>query len=97
VWYAPFERGVNEEIAKRRPECAPLIERINRQFVEFFKRHYVHPGFRGSTSIKDALRAYCKLYTYAMYAIWRVLHDHCFGAKDARDTSSDPAFAGADR
>jgi hypothetical protein len=29
VWYAPFERGVNKEIAKRRPEYSPLIERIN--------------------------------------------------------------------
>jgi Domain of unknown function(DUF2779) len=34
VWYAPFERGVNEEIAKRRPEYSPLIERINRQIVD---------------------------------------------------------------
>ena len=122
VWYAPFERGVNEEIAKRRPEYGPLIERINRQIVDlrevFCKQHYVHPGFRGSTSIKavlpvlcpelsyeglaikegatasqqwwemvsdngsahkrreiaDALREYCKLDTYAMYAIWRTLN-----------------------
>src|SRR5262249_9039973 len=32
--------------------------------------------------IADALRAYCKLDTYAMYAIWRVLQDHCSGAGD---------------
>jgi hypothetical protein len=28
--------------------------------------------------ITEALRKYCKLDTYAMYAIWRVLQDHCF-------------------
>jgi hypothetical protein len=123
VWYAPFERGVNKEIAKRRPGYGPLIERINQQIVDlrdiFFKQHYVHPDFRGSTSIKmvlpvlcpelsyedlviregataseqwwemvsgaggsqkrreigDALREYCKLDTYAMYAIWRTLYN----------------------
>jgi hypothetical protein len=125
IWYAPFERGVNEEIAKRQPKYGPLIERINRQIVDlrevFCKQHYVHPGFRGSTSIKavlpvlcpelsyeglairegataseqwwemvsdngsahkrreiaDALREYCKLDTYAMYAIWRFLRAAC--------------------
>jgi hypothetical protein len=98
------------------------MKRINRQIVDlreiFSKQHYVHPNFRGSTSIKavlpvlcpelsyeglaikegataseqwwemvsdngsahkrreiaDALRAYCKLDTYAMYAIWRTLN-----------------------
>jgi hypothetical protein len=144
VWYAPFERGVNEEIAKRRTEYAHLMERINRQIVDlreiFSKQYYVHPDFRGSTSIKavlpvlcpelsferlviregataskqwwemvsgngdpkkrreiaDALRAYCKLDTYAMYAIWRVLQDHGFGMGDALVTSSDRAFHGRD-
>ena len=97
------------------------MERINGQVRDlrdiFSKQHYVHPEFRGSTSIKDvmpvlapelsydglaikegtmaseqwwtmtsaetqageraviadALRAYCKLDSYAMYAIWRKL------------------------
>jgi hypothetical protein len=121
VWNASFERGVNGEIAKRRPEYAHVIERINSRIVDmreiFSKQYYVHPDFRGRTSIKavlpvlcpelsyegrairegataseqwweiasgqggpqkrreigDALRAYCKLDTYAMYAIWAVL------------------------
>jgi hypothetical protein len=118
-----------------------LIERVNQQIVDlrdiFSDQHYVHPGFRGSTSIKmvlpvlspelsyeglairegataseqwwemvsgaggpekrreigDALREYCKLDTYAMYAIWRLLYDHCFGTEGARDTRNDAAFA----
>jgi hypothetical protein len=142
VWYAPFERGVNEEISKRRPEYVHVMERIKRQIVDlrevFCKQHYVHPRFRGSTSIKavlpvlcpelsyeglliregataseqwwemvsgkggpqkrreiaDALRAYCKLDTYAMYAIWRVLQDHCFSIADALSTTAGGAFDG---
>jgi hypothetical protein len=121
VWHAPFERGVNAEIAERRPEFAAVIERINAQLCDleksFTAQHYVHPGFRGRTSIKavlpvlcpdlsyegmaikegatasnewwrmiaptssaaekqeiaKALRAYCALDSYAMYAIWEVL------------------------
>jgi hypothetical protein len=121
VWYAPFERGVNEEIGERLSAYANQMARINGQMRDlrdiFSKQHYVHPDFRGSTSIKDvlpvlvpelsydglkikdgttaseqwwtmtaaetisseraavadALRSYCKLDTYAMYAIWKTL------------------------
>ena len=121
VWYAPFERGVNKEIGEREAGYAIQMERINGRVQDlrdiFSKQHYVHPEFRGSTSIKDvmpvlvpdlsyeglaikdgttaserwwamtaagtpeneraaiaaALRAYCKLDSYAMYAIWRKL------------------------
>jgi len=122
VWYAPFERGVNKEIGERLGAYAGQMERINGQVRDlrdiFSKQHYVHPEFRGSTSIKDvmpvlvpelsydglaikegtmaseqwwamtandtpageregiaqALRAYCGLDSYAMFAIWRKLH-----------------------
>ena len=122
VWYAPFERGVNEEIGRRRGAYADQMQRINGQVQDlrdvFSKQHFVHPSFRGSTSIKAvmpvlvpelsydglaikegtmaseqwwkmtaddtpagereriarALRAYCGLDSYAMYAIWRKLH-----------------------
>jgi Domain of unknown function(DUF2779) len=121
VWYAPFERGVNEEIGKRRGGYANRMQRINGQVQDlrdvFAKQHFVHPRFRGSTSIKavmpilvpelsydglaikegtmaseqwwkmtaddtpsgereriaQALRAYCGLDSYAMFAIWRKL------------------------
>jgi len=123
VWHAPFERGVNSEIAERMPLFASAIERINGQLRDlekiFTEQHYVHPGFRGRTSIKNvlpvlcpelsyrdltimegatasnewwrmvgpttdpdekaaiakALREYCALDTYAMYAIWRILNE----------------------
>ena len=122
VWYAPFERGVNEEIGERLSSYASQMERINGQVQDlrdvFAKQHYVHPDFQGSTSIKavmpvlvpelsyddleikegataseqwwkmtaddmpagereriaQALRVYCGLDSYAMYAIWKKLH-----------------------
>lgn len=122
VWSAPFERGVNKEIGERLGgDYALCMDRINGQMRDlrdiFSKQHYVHPGFRGGTSIKDvlpimvpalsyegmdirdgtaaserwwamtaqdtteaeraaiatSLLAYCKLDSYAMFAIWRKL------------------------
>ena len=109
------------QIGERLAPYSGQMERINGQVRDlrdiFSKQHYVHPDFRGSTSIKDvmpvlvpelsydglaikegtmaseqwwamtaveteasertaiadALRAYCKLDSYAMYAIWRKL------------------------
>jgi hypothetical protein len=122
VWSAPFERGVNKEIGERLSgNHAVCMDRINGQMRDlrdiFSKQHYVHPSFRGGTSIKDvlpimvpelsyegmdirdgttaserwwamtaadtpeaeraaiaaSLLAYCKLDSYAMFAIWRAL------------------------
>ena len=73
VWHAPFERGVNSEIGKRRPEYAAAIERINGQLCDlekiFTEQHYVHPGFRGRTSIKEVLPVLCPELSYNGLAI----------------------------
>lgn len=60
AWYAPFERGVNKEIGERLGGAhAARMEQINGQMQDlrdiFSKQHYVHPEFRGGTSIKDVL------------------------------------------
>lgn len=59
VWSKTFERTVNLELAKRHPEFEQLIERINSQIYDlrdiFLKQFYVHPGFKGKTSIKFVL------------------------------------------
>jgi len=141
VWYAPFERGVNEEIGQRLPGSARQMQRINGQVQDlrdvFAKQHYVHPDFRGSTSIKavmpvlvpelsyenleikegataseqwwkmtaqdtparereriaDALRLYCGLDSYAMYAIWRKLHEVVQPFSSAKNFSSPKTCA----
>jgi hypothetical protein len=128
VWNASFERVVNEELGKRLGgNHVNRISQINGSIRDlrdiFSKQHYVHPDFRGGTSIKDvlpvmvpelsydgldirdgtmaseqwwamtaadtpaaqradiaeALRAYCKLDSYAMSAIWRTLQKYVKG------------------
>jgi CRISPR/Cas system-associated exonuclease Cas4 (RecB family) len=73
VWHAPFERGVNCELATRRPEFSALVERINAQLRDlekiFTEQHYVHPDFRGRTSIKAVLPVLCPELSYDDLAI----------------------------
>lgn len=58
-WNKSFEIGVNKEIGLRNPKYKALMERINGSMYDlrdiFQKQHYVHPGFRGSTSVKKVL------------------------------------------
>lgn len=61
AWNKSFEAGVNREIGERLPQHKAEMERINNMLYDlmdvFKKQHYVHPGFRGSTSIKKVLPA----------------------------------------
>jgi hypothetical protein len=68
TWNKSFEAGVNKEIAWRLPRHLALIERINGMLydlMDIFKdQHYVHPKFRGSTSIKKVLPALIPDFSY---------------------------------
>lgn len=60
VWFKTFEKTfINEKIAERLPEYKNIIDRINNQIYDlrdvFTKQHYVHPDFKGKTSIKKVL------------------------------------------
>lgn len=59
VWYKPFETARNTEIGKRLPQYAAFFEQMNSSVYDlmdiFSGQHYVHDGFRGSTSIKKVL------------------------------------------
>ncbi len=60
VWYRPFEEShINKKIAERLPEHKDIIARINNQIYDlrdvFTKQHFVHPDFKGKTSIKKVL------------------------------------------
>jgi hypothetical protein len=60
VWYRPFEEShINKKIAERLPEYKDIIARINNQIYDlrdvFTKQHFVHPDFKGKTSIKKVL------------------------------------------
>jgi hypothetical protein len=123
VWNKSFEMNRNRELAKRNPEYKEFLENVNSRVIDlmdvFSEQHYVHPKFKGKTSIKyilpvlapelsykvldiqegatasdtwnkivrdefdadekkektESLKTYCKLDTYAMYAIWKHLVD----------------------
>ncbi len=56
AWNKSFEAGVNREIGERLPQYKVAMERINAMLYDlmdvFKKQYYVHPNFKGSTSIK---------------------------------------------
>ena len=59
AWYKPFEKMVNKEIGTRLPHHAAFFEHFNGMIYDlmdvFHDQHYVHHGFRGSSSIKKVL------------------------------------------
>lgn len=123
TWNKNFEMGRNKDLAKRNPEHKEFLEELNSRIIDlmdvFSEQHYIHPKFKGKTSIKyilpvlapelsykaldiqegatasdswnkiikgeyskderfekiEQLKTYCKLDTYAMYAIWKHLSD----------------------
>lgn len=59
AWYKHFERMVCKEIGTRLPEHAVFFEEFNNRIYDlmdiFHDQHYVHPGFKGKSSIKKVL------------------------------------------
>ena len=58
VWYEPFEKARNVELAELHPEHRGFLEDINRRvfdLMKVFKEDYQHPDFQGSASIKKVL------------------------------------------
>lgn len=58
-WHKSYEAGVNKEIGQRLPEYAKIFERINSGLYDlkeiFSNQLYVHPDFKGKSSIKKVL------------------------------------------
>jgi hypothetical protein len=59
VWNKKFEKGINSNLLERHPEDAFFLNDINERIYDlmdiFQKQFYVHPGFKGKTSIKKVL------------------------------------------
>ena len=58
VWYEPFEKTRNIELAKLHPEYEKFFLDVNRRvydLMKIFKTDYLMPEFKGSASIKKVL------------------------------------------
>lgn len=59
VWSQGFEKTVNRQIGEMYPEFAAFFAEVNEKIFDirkiFSDQHYLHPGFRGSTSIKKVI------------------------------------------
>ncbi|MBU4536635.1 DUF2779 domain-containing protein, partial [Patescibacteria group bacterium] len=58
VWYEPFEKTRNIELAKLHPEYEKFFKDVNNRvydLMKIFKKYYLHPDFKGSASIKKVM------------------------------------------
>lgn len=59
VWHKSFEVGRNKDLAKRNPEYKLFLDEINNRVVDlediFTGQYFIHPKFKGKTSIKYIL------------------------------------------
>ncbi len=59
VWYKSFEMSRNKDLAKRNPEYKEFLEDVNSRVIDlmdvFTNQHFIHPKFKGKTSIKYVL------------------------------------------
>jgi hypothetical protein len=73
VWSEQFEKGINDALAARNPDAAGFLASVNERVVDlmdiFAEQAYVHPDFRGRTSIKAVLPALVPALRYDHLAI----------------------------
>jgi hypothetical protein len=69
VWNAAFEKSRNKEMALLHPEYEDFLLDMNRRIYDLMeivsKRLYLHPGFKGSNSIKHVLPVMVPELSYA--------------------------------
>jgi hypothetical protein len=73
VWSEQFEKGINDALAARNPDAEGFLRSINKRVIDlidiFADQAYVHPAFKGRTSIKWVLPALVPALTYDSLAI----------------------------
>lgn len=73
VWYEAFEKGRNTEMAEMFPDLADFFNELNAHTVDLMKVFsddlYVHPDFKGKTSIKKVLPVLCPHLRYDLLGI----------------------------
>jgi len=66
-WHASFENTRNKEMADLYPQYSSLLLNLNARTFDLetvFKKDYLHPGFRGRTSIKNVLPVLIPQFSY---------------------------------
>jgi hypothetical protein len=73
VWNKTFEMTMNKEMAKLHPEFAKFLEQLNERIYDLGDivnlGYYLHPGFKGSWSIKNVLPVMVQELSYKELAI----------------------------
>jgi hypothetical protein len=73
VWYEAFEKTRNTEMAGMFPEFTDFFNEVNDHTVDLMKvfsdKLYIHPGFKGRSSIKKVLPALVPELSYAALGI----------------------------
>ena len=73
VWYEGFEKTRNTEMAGMFPEFSDFFNEVNDHTVDLMKvfsdKLYIHPGFKGRSSIKKVLPALVPELSYAALGI----------------------------
>lgn len=73
TWNQSFEKGVHSKLATRNPSAKAMLEGFNERIVDlmepFSKQAFVHPDFKGSTSIKHVLPVLAPQLSYKSLAI----------------------------
>lgn len=67
VWNQTFEKSANRRMAQMMPRWCGFLDDLDARTVDLmvpFKSAYVHPDFRGSTSIKSVLPVLCPHLAY---------------------------------
>ena len=71
-WHASFENSINSKLADMYPEHRDFLLELNKRTFDLekiFKGAYLHPGFRGRSSIKQVLPALLPTFTYEDFVI----------------------------
>lgn len=73
TWNQVFETGINDKLAERNPDDGEFLHDLNARVVDlmdvFSTQAYVHPQFRGRTSIKAILPVLVPQLSYKTLAI----------------------------
>ena len=102
VWNKAFEKTRNKELAEMFPVYADFFMDINRRMIDleipFKKQWYVHPKFRGKSSIKKVLPVLAPEYDYSQLEIgdgvaanvkWHHMTDGRLNANESKQACED--------